>query len=162
MISMKMSTEVHMKGMLNIWIVYLLKKHPLTGYQILQEIVQFTGDTWHPTTGSVYPALHKLKKMGMISSKKEGARGKIEYSLTQKGGDMYEEMRGHVKKTMGNSKFRRVFESLVWPNEPEEIRSETEAIYIALVELRNNLKKADHKSTLEKLRRIRKQIEELK
>lgn len=153
---------VHMKGMLSVWIIYLLKKKSMTGYQILHEISQITGDTWHPTTGSVYPALHKMKKNGIITAKKVGTRGKIVYTLTPHGKEIYENMRKHVATIMGNTKFLRVFDSLLWPDETEEFRNEVESIYTALIDVRNNIKKSDYKRIAAKLSSIRRQIEKMK
>ncbi len=148
--------EPSMKGMLGFWILYLLKKRQMAGYEILQEISQITGDTWQPTTGSVYPALHKLKKNGIIAARKEGSRGKIEYKLTKKGIELYDGMRKQVMNVMQNAKFRRVFESLAWPDEPEELRNEIDALYTSLMKMRNNTK--NYAALSRKIRRIREEI----
>ncbi|MBI3190873.1 PadR family transcriptional regulator [archaeon] len=160
----KKSASIHepsIKGMLVFWIIYLLKKKPMSGYEILQSIKEFTGDTWNPTTGSIYPALHRLKKDGLIEAKKAGKRGKIVYLLTDSGKKNYDQMRSGAKSMMTNMKFRRVFESLVWPNEAEDVRGSVESIYMALIKVRNRAKPSDYKKIIAKLNVIAKEIENI-
>lgn len=152
---------VYMKGMLSVWIIYLLKKKPMTGYDMLNEIASITGDTWHPTTGSLYPALHKMKRSGFVLSKKTGNRGKIKYTLTKDGEKIYSDMKEHVSEVMNNRKFMRVFASILWPDEPESFRDEIEAVQTALIKKRYSAAKKDYKSAAKKLRRIREELEKI-
>jgi DNA-binding PadR family transcriptional regulator len=69
----------------------LLAEEPRNGYQIMQEVQERSDGVWHPSPGSVYPALQQLEDEGLIrSSEAQGATGKV-FELTDAGRD-------HVQK----------------------------------------------------------------
>lgn len=148
----KMAGSPGMRGLLNIWIISLLSKKPMNGYEMLKEIEGIT--EWKPTTGSLYPALHKLKKKGVIAAEKRGERRQVVYSLTQKGEQTVSDMRNHILRHIENPKFFRMFESLVWGDEPECLRIEVENMRLAMIGLRKNVKKKDAESVAKRLRKI--------
>lgn len=62
----------------------LLAEQPMNGYQIIQQIRERSGGVWHPSPGSVYPALQQLEDEGLVSaSASEG--GRRAYQLTDDG-----------------------------------------------------------------------------
>jgi DNA-binding PadR family transcriptional regulator len=62
----------------------LLAEEPRNGYQIIQEIADRSGGVWHPSPGSVYPALQQLEDEGLIQAETpEGGRRR--YALTAEG-----------------------------------------------------------------------------
>jgi DNA-binding PadR family transcriptional regulator len=62
----------------------LLAEEPRNGYQIIQEIAERSGGVWHPSPGSVYPALQQLEDEGLIQAETpEGGRRR--YALTAEG-----------------------------------------------------------------------------
>jgi DNA-binding PadR family transcriptional regulator len=62
----------------------LLAEEPRNGYQIIQEIGERSEGVWHPSPGSVYPALQQLEDEGLIQAETpEGGRRR--YALTTEG-----------------------------------------------------------------------------
>ena len=73
------------KGRLAFLILGLLyRKGPMTGAMIAREVERSTGGFWRPSPGSLYPALAKLREMGLIEVVKE-ERGEKYYALTERG-----------------------------------------------------------------------------
>lgn len=67
-------------------ILALLAEEPRNGYQIIQEIGERSGGVWHPSPGSVYPALAQLEDEGLVAAETpEGGRKR--YVLTEEGRD---------------------------------------------------------------------------
>jgi len=73
------------RSILTIYILHTLKKKPKSGYEILMEIREKTGDTWIPSKGTIYPLLKQLRKEGLITVKETGKRSKHILSLTPEG-----------------------------------------------------------------------------
>jgi DNA-binding PadR family transcriptional regulator len=67
----------------------LLAEEPRNGYQIMQEVQERSDGVWHPSPGSVYPALQQLEDEGLIRSQETDGR-KL-YALTDDG-------RAHVQE----------------------------------------------------------------
>jgi DNA-binding PadR family transcriptional regulator len=88
----------------------LLAEEPRNGYQIMQEVQERSDGVWHPSPGSVYPALQQLEDEGLIrSSEGGGGTGKI-FELTDAGREQvqqrdadapapWEQMSGNVSDT---------------------------------------------------------------
>lgn len=68
-------------GNLEIILLNILNKKPLSGYYLMKEIQNHTG--WKPSTGSIYPLLIRWQNEGLLKVKKH-KRSKI-YHLTDKG-----------------------------------------------------------------------------
>lgn len=64
-------------------ILSLLADATSNGYGLISAIADRTGDTWRPSSGSVYPTLQQLVDEDLIASSGEG-RG-TEYELTEAG-----------------------------------------------------------------------------
>ncbi len=141
-----------MRGLLGIWILSLLNRKPMNGYELAKEIEEAT--QWKPTTGSIYPALHKLKKKGIIAAEKKGERKQVVYSLTQKGSGVVSSMRNDIMRHMENPKSFRIFESLLWRNEPECLRKEIEDMRLSIIKMRKKARKSDAERIAKKLRKI--------
>ncbi len=76
------------KGRLAVLILSLLyRKGPMNGADIAREIERATGGFWRPSPGSLYPALAKLRAMGLIDVVKE-ERGEKYYALTERGREL--------------------------------------------------------------------------
>jgi DNA-binding PadR family transcriptional regulator len=52
----------------------LLAEEPRNGYQIMQEVQERSEGAWHPSPGSVYPALQQLEDEGLIRSEEDDGR----------------------------------------------------------------------------------------
>ena len=64
-------------------ILILLSERPMHGYQIIQEIGERSEGLWHPSPGSVYPALQQLEDEGLVRVEK--AEGRKVAHLTEEG-----------------------------------------------------------------------------
>ncbi len=81
------STEL-LKGTLNTIILKLLADHgKMYGYEITQKVKELTDDKILIKEGSLYPALHKLLKDGMVEVETVniGKRVRKYYAITQQG-----------------------------------------------------------------------------
>ncbi len=81
------------RGILTIYILHTLKRKPKSGYEILMEIKEKTGDTWTPSKGTIYPLLKQLREEGLITVKEMGKRSKHILSLTPEGRKMLSNLR---------------------------------------------------------------------
>lgn len=72
----------------NILILSALEREPAHGYRVVQSVNEKSDGLFEWQEGTVYPALHRLEKNGLISGswqkQSNGRRRKI-YSLTAKG-----------------------------------------------------------------------------
>lgn len=139
------------KGFLNLWILTMLNKRPMNGYEMLKHIAEATCHCWEPKTGSMYPALHGLQKKGLIKARKEGRRHQIAYALTPKGREIFKKIRSQVYELHRKHKFRRMLESIMWPHEPENVSKAVDELYSSIFSLRNS--KISEKEKTGKLRR---------
>jgi DNA-binding PadR family transcriptional regulator len=86
--------ELAPRGFLTMCILKSLKDGPKHGYELIKSIKEETG--WGPSPGAVYPALHHLKKQGLIDEEKEGRR--ISYRLTNEGEAIVEKIEENMKE----------------------------------------------------------------
>jgi DNA-binding PadR family transcriptional regulator len=70
-----------MRGFLSFTIMWILRKKPMYGQELAEELERMRGTK--PNPGTLYPALKELEKQGMVESTKEG-RKKV-YTLTEAG-----------------------------------------------------------------------------
>jgi DNA-binding PadR family transcriptional regulator len=47
-------------------ILVLLSERPMHGYEIMRQLAERSAGTWRPGSGSVYPALERLRKDGCV------------------------------------------------------------------------------------------------
>jgi|SRR5271165_814739 len=73
----------------------LLAEEPRNGYQIMQEVQERSDGVWHPSPGSVYPALQQLEDEGLIRS--EEVDGRRLFKLTDDG-EAYVRERGEGRR----------------------------------------------------------------
>ena len=99
------------KGTLGAMILKTLSNSPMHGYGIMKRIETVSGDVLGVEEGSLYPALHRLEKRGLIESEwkqtETGRRAKF-YALTRTGRarlaeelDAWAELSGAVTKVLG-------------------------------------------------------------
>jgi len=71
-------------------ILGLLADEPLHGYHVRQRFEAMLGGTWEVNIGSVYQALQRLERDGLVQATGErGDRGKQAYRLTEAGEAAY-------------------------------------------------------------------------
>lgn len=76
------------QGTLDMLILKILALEPLNGWAISQRLKQISADVLGVSDGSLYPALHKLERLGWIRAEwkaSENNRRAKFYSLTQLG-----------------------------------------------------------------------------
>ncbi len=76
------------QGTLDMLILKILALEPLNGWAITQRLKQISSDVLGVSDGSLYPALHKLERRGLIRAQwkaSENNRRAKFYSLTQLG-----------------------------------------------------------------------------
>ncbi len=78
--------QVFTKGILPLYVYYILSLGPANGNDIANQIETHTNGRWCPSTGGIYPILKRMEKegfaVGVISN--EGRLQKI-YALTDEG-----------------------------------------------------------------------------
>jgi PadR family transcriptional regulator, regulatory protein PadR len=75
-----------LKGHLDSLILAVLSGEPLHGYAIIEELKRRSGGALAPPEGTVYPALHRLERAGLLASSwSEGNRRRRVYQLTGRG-----------------------------------------------------------------------------
>ncbi|WP_297436512.1 PadR family transcriptional regulator [uncultured Clostridium sp.] len=101
--------QVFTKGLLPIYLLYILSLGPTNGNDIAKQIGKKTKGLWIPSTGGIYPQLKKLEKQGFIIGSWDDPDKKFQkiYTLTDSG---FEEFR--AKRSLLEPKIRealRVF-----------------------------------------------------
>ncbi|MGB1288324.1 MAG: PadR family transcriptional regulator [Aggregatilineales bacterium] len=78
---------MNIKGSLPLLILYALSKENLHGYAIAKQIKEQSEGVLDFKEGTLYPTLHKLKKLGFINTYSEVEKGRKRhyYHLTEKG-----------------------------------------------------------------------------
>jgi transcriptional regulator len=76
-----------LKGHLDLLLLAILAEGPIHGYAVIEALRQRSGGTFDLPEGTIYPALHRLEKQGLLSSDwtEESGRRKRIYKLTPKG-----------------------------------------------------------------------------
>jgi transcriptional regulator len=77
-----------LKGHLDMIVLAALAASPAHGYAIIQEIHRRSGGAFELPEGTIYPALHRLEKNGLLSSRwavSETGRKRRVYALTRHG-----------------------------------------------------------------------------
>lgn len=78
-----------LKGQLELVVLATLRDGPLHGYGIIRDIRDRTGGEFDVLEGTLYPALHRLERLGLVKSRwatRTGRRRRV-YELTGKGRD---------------------------------------------------------------------------
>ena len=76
-----------LKGHLDSLILAVLAAEPAHGYVVIEELKRRSGGTFSLPEGTVYPALHRLERAGLLSSGWSDANGRRRrvYRLTRRG-----------------------------------------------------------------------------
>jgi PadR family transcriptional regulator, regulatory protein PadR len=76
-----------LKGHLDLLLLSILTDGPAHGYSVIETLRQRSSGTFDLPEGTIYPALHRLEKQGLLSSDwtEESGRRKRIYKLTPKG-----------------------------------------------------------------------------
>ncbi|MEG0641370.1 MAG: PadR family transcriptional regulator [Clostridium sp.] len=79
--------QVFTKGLLPLYVLYILSLSPSNGNDISHRIGERTMGLWIPSTGGIYPLLKKLEKQELIIGEWDDPKKKFQkiYTLTEKG-----------------------------------------------------------------------------
>ncbi len=75
-------------GAVSLWVLLLLSERPMYGYEIMRELERRFSGFWKPKTGTIYPALERLERSGLVTSRiefRDEAPDRKHYALTEKG-----------------------------------------------------------------------------
>lgn len=84
-----------LKGHLDLLLLAVIEDGPRHGYAVIEELRRRTGDALDLPEGTIYPALHRLQKAGLLQSEwdESQSRRRRVYSLTPAGGGAVREKR---------------------------------------------------------------------
>ena len=77
-----------MKGSADSLLLYVMEQQPMYGYQIIKELERKSQGYFKFREGTLYPALHRLERAGLIQGKWEmlpSGRQRRYYYITDKG-----------------------------------------------------------------------------
>jgi PadR family transcriptional regulator, regulatory protein PadR len=84
-----------LKGHLDLLLLATLCERELHGYALIEELKHGSGGAFDLPEGTIYPALHRLERSGLLSSRwsSESGRRRRVYRLTRKGAGALDERR---------------------------------------------------------------------
>jgi DNA-binding PadR family transcriptional regulator len=76
-----------LKGNVDMMLLAIVAREPAHGYAIIDALRTRSGGAFDLPEGTVYPALHRLEKQGLLASRwsEDGARRRKIYAITTKG-----------------------------------------------------------------------------
>lgn len=79
--------QVFTKGLLPIYVLYILSLGATNGNDISRKIEERTGGMWLPSTGGIYPILKKFEKENLVVGEWDDIKKKTQkiYTLTEAG-----------------------------------------------------------------------------
>lgn len=92
-----------LKGHLDGLLLAAVERGSLHGYAIIAELRRRSRGAFHLAEGTVYPALHRLERAGLLESRRTRVDGRERrlYSLTRKGRSVLTESREAWKEFSG-------------------------------------------------------------
>ena len=83
------------KGHLDMLLLAVLSEGPSHGYAVIEQLRHRSDDLFDLPEGTVYPALHRLERSGLLTSDWDGAGGRPRrvYRITRKGSTRLREQR---------------------------------------------------------------------
>ena len=97
--------QVFTKGLLPIYVLYILNLAPSNGNDISNQISIRTKGLWTPSTGGIYPLLKKFEKEGLILGEWNHPKKKFQkiYTLTDYGKSEFENRKNLLKPKIEES-----------------------------------------------------------
>ena len=82
-----MAKDQNLKGHLDAMVLAIIDDLPLHGYGVIEELRKRSGGVFDLPGGTVYPALHRLERQGLIRSDRERVNGRERriYRLSRRG-----------------------------------------------------------------------------
>ena len=107
-----------LKGHLDLLLLAVLVDGARHGYAVIEELRQRSDDAFDLPAGTVYPALHRLEKAGLLSSEWSVVQGRRRrtYRLTDKGRGAL----GEQRRSWGefSTAVAGVLKEVPWPSTP--------------------------------------------
>ena len=102
--------QIFTKGLLPIYVLYILNLSPSNGNDISKKIGERTSGLWLTSTGGIYPLLKKFEKEGFVVGQWDDPKKKFQkiYTLTDKGKEEFKNKKDLLKPRIEES--LRVFE----------------------------------------------------
>lgn len=81
------SVQIFTKGLLPIYVLYLLSLSPTNGNEISHSISKKTNGKWTPSTGGIYPLLKRMEEDELIIGEWDNPNKRFQkvYKITEKG-----------------------------------------------------------------------------
>jgi PadR family transcriptional regulator, regulatory protein PadR len=98
---MKLSTDA--RGQLDLLLLSVLAGGPAHGYRVIEQLRAASGGSFDLPEGTVYPALHRLERGGLLESRwsEEASRRRRVYAITDRGRGALEGRRREWTAFMG-------------------------------------------------------------
>jgi PadR family transcriptional regulator PadR len=77
----------------------VMKEGPAYGYELAERFRKMTGGHIRVSYGTIYPFLRRMERKGIIRSKKDAAKGRVYYELTQRGKQVQKRISKKVKES---------------------------------------------------------------
>ena len=92
-----------LKGHLDLLLLAVLAEGPAHGYAVIEALRQRSGGAFDLPEGTIYPALHRLERQGLLGSRwsEDSARRKRIYALTPGGRQALAKRQEEWKKFAG-------------------------------------------------------------
>ncbi|WP_244834257.1 PadR family transcriptional regulator [Clostridium sp. BJN0001] len=99
------SCQVFTKGLLPIYVLYILSIEPSNGNDISHKIGKRTQNKWTPSTGGIYPLLKRLEEDDLIEGNWDDPDKKFQkiYKITEKGLNEFNLKKTILKKQIEDS-----------------------------------------------------------
>ncbi|MFH1257507.1 MAG: PadR family transcriptional regulator [Candidatus Micrarchaeota archaeon] len=158
------------KGLVELFILNECSHKPLSGKDLMQKASELSKGKWVPSAGSVYPALAKMEKGGLVKSslrKKGKGRREIAYELTAKGKHSFGACKDKIEEmgsVMGavNPIFLRILQDL-----DDEETEEARVFWMKIIEFRKQLlaeprQEVRHRRLVRMFRLFQKELDDAK
>jgi PadR family transcriptional regulator, regulatory protein PadR len=85
-----------LKGHLDMLLLAIVSETPSHGYAVIEELRRRSDEAFDLPEGTIYPALHRLERAGLLTSSwsTHGGRRRRVYRISPKGGRVLERQRG--------------------------------------------------------------------
>ncbi len=112
--------QIFTKGLLPIYVLYILSQSPANGNDISHKIGEHTNGLWIPSTGGIYPLLKKFEKESLIIGEWDNPEKKFQkiYTLTDIGIAEFKNKKELLKPKMEESfqVFKIIYQDIYSPN----------------------------------------------
>lgn len=104
------------KGLLPIYVLYILSLEPANGYEISHKISARTKGKWTPSTGGIYPLLKRMESDELIEGQWDDPNKKFQrvYKITEKGNEEFKNKKTILKSKIEDSLevFKTIYKDL--------------------------------------------------